>query len=207
MTFSRPPRPVPNDMVKMTDRGLRLRQAGVTYSGLVKSINNSILVVLGLILLVAVHGGESLRPFGVNINVRDVRGQRPPFIMPRFDVLGLRRLRDLKQSNQDQNQLTTRQEESPDSDSEIAPEFTQPSYFGPFSAWGSGFPKRQGPRNGNPSHMNGIRLRNAIPLSIMDNIDTLRRGLMRELALRRLAQERHEMVKTSEELKNSLGKR
>ena len=43
------------------------------YSGLVKSINNSILVVLGLILLVAVHGGESLRPFGVNINVRDVR--------------------------------------------------------------------------------------------------------------------------------------
>jgi hypothetical protein len=55
--------------------------------------------------------------------------------------------------------------------------------------------------------MNGIRLRNAIPLSIMDNIDTLRRGLMRELALRRLAQERHEMVKTSEELKNSLGKR
>ena len=70
------------------------------YSGLVKSINNSILVVLGLILLVAVHGGESLRPFGVNINVRDVRGQRPPFIMPRFDVLGLRRLRDLKQSNQ-----------------------------------------------------------------------------------------------------------
>ena len=58
-----------------------------------------------------------------------------------------------------------------------------------------------------PSHMNGIRLRNAIPLSIMDNIDTLRRGLMRELALRRLAQERHEMVKTSEELKNSLGKR
>ena len=100
MTFARPPRPVPNDMVKMTDRGLRLRQAGVTYSGLVKSINNSILVVLGLILLVAVHGGESLRPFGVNINVRDVRGQRPPFIMPRFDVLGLRRLRDLKQSNQ-----------------------------------------------------------------------------------------------------------
>ena len=73
MTFARPPRPVPNDMVKMTDRGLRLRQAGVTYSGLVKSINNSILVVLGLILLVAVHGGESLRPFGVNINVRDVR--------------------------------------------------------------------------------------------------------------------------------------
>ena len=70
------------------------------------------------------------------------------------------------------------------------------------------FPKRQGPRNGNPNHnMNGIRLRNAIPLSIMDNIDTLRRGLMRELALRRLAQERHEMVKTSEELKNSLGKR
>merc|ERR1740129_2326015 len=148
----------------MTDRGLRLRQAGVTFSGLVKSINNSILVVLGLILLVAVHGGESLRPFGVNINVRDVRGQRPPFIMPRFDsLLGLRRLRDLKQSNQDQNQLTTRQEESPDSDSEIVPEFTQPSYFGPFS--------------------------------IMDNIDTLRRGLMRELALRRLAQERHEMVK------------
>jgi len=194
-------------MVKMTDRGLRLRQAGVTYSGLVKSINNSILVVLGLILLVAVHGGESLRPFGVNINVRDVRGQRPPFIMPRFDVLGLRRLRDLKQSNQDQNQLTTRQEESPDSDSEIAPELTQPSYFGPFSAWGSGFPKRQGPRNGNANHMNGIRLRNAIPLSIMDNIDTLRRGLMRELALRRLAHERHEMVKSSEELKNSLGKR
>jgi hypothetical protein len=103
--------------------------------------------------------------------------------------------------------VTTRQEESPDSDSEIAPELTQPSYFGPFSAWGSGFPKRQGPRNGNPNHMNGIRLRNAIPLSIMDNIDTLRRGLMRELALRRLAQERHEMVKTSEELKNSLGKR
>ena len=31
MTFARPPRPVPNDMVKMTDRGLRLRQAGVTY--------------------------------------------------------------------------------------------------------------------------------------------------------------------------------
>ena len=48
-----------------------------------------------------VYGGESLRPFGVNLNVRDVRGQRPPFIMPRlFDVLGLRRLRDFKQSNQ-----------------------------------------------------------------------------------------------------------
>ena len=42
----------------------------------------------------------NLRPFGVNINVRDVRGQRPPFIMPRYDVLGLRRLRDFKQSNQ-----------------------------------------------------------------------------------------------------------
>ena len=47
-----------------------------------------------------VYGGESLRPFGVNLNVRDVRGQRPPFIMLRFDVLGLRRLGDFKQSNQ-----------------------------------------------------------------------------------------------------------
>ena len=42
----------------------------------------------------------NLRPFGVNIKVRDVRGQRPPFIMPRYDVVGLRRLRDFKQSNQ-----------------------------------------------------------------------------------------------------------
>jgi len=195
--------------VNMTDRGLRRSQAGgVTYSGLVKSINNSILVVLGLILLLAVHGGQALRPFGVNINVRDVRGQRPPFIMPRFDaLLGLRRLRDLKQSNQDQNPLMDKQEESQDSDSEISqPEFNQPSYFGPFSAWGTH--KRQGgPRNGNMNNINGIRLRNAIPLSIMDNIDTLRRGLMRELALRRMAEQRREMVKTSEDLKNSIGKR
>lgn len=45
------------------------------------------------------------------------------------------------------------------------------------------------------------------PLSILDNIDTLRRGLMRELALRRLAQDRREMVKTSEFFKQQVGKR
>jgi len=52
----------------------------------------------------------------------------------------------------------------------------------------------------------GNRMRNAVPLSIMDNIDTLRRGLMRELALRRLSQERRTMVKSSEDFKNSIGK-
>ena len=33
-----------------------------------------------------------------------------------------------------------------------------------------------------------------VPLSILDNIDTLRRGLMRELTLRRMAQDRMSMV-------------
>jgi hypothetical protein len=87
--------------------------------------------------------------------------------------------------------------ESTDSDLEIA---TESNYLVPFFSTWVTHKRREGPVQGN-------RMRNAVPLSIMDNIDTLRRGLMRELALRRLAQERHEMVKTSEELKNSLGKR
>merc|ERR1712156_735767 len=111
-------RPVTSRPATMSREHRAGRRVTVAPDCLVKSINNSILVILGLILLVAVHGGQSLRPFGVNINVRDVRGQRPPFIMPRFDVLGLRRLRDLKQSNQ----------ESPDSDSEIVSELVQPAY-------------------------------------------------------------------------------
>ena len=89
------------------------------------------------------------------------------------------------------------EQESPDSDSEIVSELVQPAYLGPYF---STLKRREGP-------LQGGRVRNAVPLSIMDNIDTLRRGLMRELALRRLAQERHEMVKSSEVFKNSIGKR
>merc|ERR1712156_264581 len=119
-------RPVTSRPATMSREHRAGRRVTVAPDCLVKSINNSILVILGLILLVAVHGGQSLRPFGVNINVRDVRGQRPPFIMPRFDVLGLRRLRDLKQSNQDQPPMMNKYEqESPDSDSEIVSELVQ----------------------------------------------------------------------------------
>ena len=51
------------------------------------------------------------------------------------------------------------------------------------------------------------RNRHAVPLSILDNIDTLRRGLMRELALRRLEQDRREMVKSSEDFKKMVGRK
>lgn len=51
------------------------------------------------------------------------------------------------------------------------------------------------------------RGRHAVPLSILDNIDTLRRGLMRELALRRLEQDRREMVKSSEDFKKMVGRK
>ena len=65
---------------------------------------------------------------------------------------------------------------------------------------------QQQKRVADPPHNYG-RSRNGIPLSILDNIDTLRRGLMRELALRRLVEGRREMINSSEKFKNKLGRR
>lgn len=48
---------------------------------------------------------------------------------------------------------------------------------------------------------------NQIPLSILDNIDTIRRGLMRELIMRRREQEMLDRMRSSEEFKNLVGKR
>ena len=46
-----------------------------------------------------------------------------------------------------------------------------------------------------------------VPLSILDNIDTLRRGLMRELAMRRLQQDTIQSLRSSERRKTEIGKR
>jgi hypothetical protein len=54
---------------------------------------------------------------------------------------------------------------------------------------------------------NSSRGQGGIPLSILDNLDTLRRDLMRAIALRRQLHNRRQMVRTSEDFKDKLGRR
>ena len=86
MTFGRPPRPVLHGAVIMTDRRGFLHYVRI----------NSILVTAFLVILAA-HGGQTRLGGPLGVSIRDTRGQRPPFIMPRFDVSSLKRL---VQSNQ-----------------------------------------------------------------------------------------------------------
>ena len=64
-------------------------------------------------------------------------------------------------------------------------------------------------KRGDHSLSFATRSRSVMPLtmSIVDNIDTLRRGLLRELALRRIAKARFEDIRSSEEFKSKVGRR
>ena len=52
-----------------------------------------------------------------------------------------------------------------------------------------------------------IRGNSQIPLSILDNIDTIRRGLLRELIMRRQREELLSNIQESEDFKDKIGRR
>ena len=55
--------------------------------------------------------------------------------------------------------------------------------------------------------MGAIRGNSQIPLSILDNIDTIRRGLLRELIMRRQREELLSNIQESENFKDRIGRR
>lgn len=131
----------------------------------------------------------------------DKRGQRPPFLMPRVDILNFKR-QLLKSPNHD----FKRDYEQP---AAVRPYMSNVPMNNLVSSWWykQQHEKRDGVGGNGGILQFGRGRSTTVPLSILDNIDTLRRGLMRELTLRRMAQDRMSMVRSSEDFKQSKGRR
>ena len=70
------------------------------------------------------------------------------------------------------------------------------------------FEERRTKKGFDSKHLIGaIRGNSQIPLSILDNIDTIRRGLLRELIMRRQREELLSNIQESENFKDQIGKR
>ena len=70
------------------------------------------------------------------------------------------------------------------------------------------FEERRTKKGFDSKHLIGaIRGNSQIPLSILDNIDTIRRGLLRELIMRRQREELLSNIQESEDFKDKIGRR